>query len=88
MCNQNSPELNIDQFEITLDSVKTDTQNSINKTPKHRLTHKALTLISGWLRKRTPAIQYRYAHKLAQIFYNHLIIRQKEARKNFAKSIS
>ena len=51
---------------------------------KHRLTHKALTLISGWLRKRTPAIQYRYAHKLAQIFYNHLVIRQKEARKNIA----
>jgi len=24
--------LNIDQFEITLDSVKTDTQNSINDT--------------------------------------------------------
>ena len=53
-------------------------------TRKHRLTHKALTLISGWLRKRTPAIQYRYAHKLAQIFYNHLVIRQKEARKNIA----
>ena len=53
-------------------------------TRKHRLTYTALTLISGWLRKRTSAIQYRYAHKLAQIFYNHLVIRQKEARKNIA----
>ena len=53
-------------------------------TRKHRLTYTALTLISGWLRKRTPAIQYRYAHKLAQIFYNHMVIRQKEARKNIA----
>ena len=51
-------------------------------TRKHRLTYTALTLISGWLRKRGPAIQYRYAHKLAQLFYNHLVIRQKEARKN------
>ena len=53
-------------------------------THKHRLTYTALTLISGWLRKRTPAIQYRYTHKLAQIFYNHLVIRRKEARKNIA----
>ena len=53
-------------------------------TRKHRLTYTALTLISGWLRKRPSAIQYRYAHKLAQIFYNHMIIRQKEARKNIA----
>ena len=51
-------------------------------TGKHRFTYTALTLISGWLRKRGPAIQYRYAHKLAQLFYNHLVIRQKEARKN------
>ena len=51
-------------------------------TRKHRLTYTALTLISGWLRKRGPTIQYRYAHKLAQLFYNHLVIRQKEARKN------
>ena len=53
-------------------------------TRKHRLTYTALTLISDWLRKKTPAIQYRYAHKLAQLFYNHLVIRQKEARKNIA----
>ena len=51
-------------------------------TRKHRLTYTALTIISGWLRKKGPAIQYRYAHKLAQLFYNHLVIRQKEARKN------
>ncbi len=51
-------------------------------TRKHRLTYTALTLISGWLRKRGPTIQYRYGHKLAQLFYNHLVIRQKEARKN------
>jgi len=53
-------------------------------TRKHRLTYTALTLISDWLRKRDPAIQYWYAHKLAQLFYNHLVIRQKEARKNIA----
>ena len=53
-------------------------------THKHHITYTALTLISGWLRKKTPAIQYRYAHKLAQLFYNHLVIRQKEARKNIA----
>ena len=53
-------------------------------TRKHRLTYTALTLISGWLRKKSSAIQYRYAHKLAQLFYNHLVIRQKEARKNIA----
>ena len=41
-------------------------------------------VISNWLRKRDPAIQYWYAHKLAQLFYNHLVIRQKEARKNIA----
>ena len=51
-------------------------------TRKHRLTYTALTLISDWLSKRDPAIQYWYAHKLAQLFYNHLMIRQKEARKN------
>ena len=51
---------------------------------KHRLTYTALTLISDWLRKRDLAIQYWYAHKLAQLFYNHLVIRQKEARKNIA----
>ena len=53
-------------------------------TRKHRLTYTALTLISDWLSKRDPAIQYWYAHKLAQLFYNHLVIRQKEARKNIA----
>ena len=53
-------------------------------TRKHRLTYTVLTLISDWLRKRDPAIQYWYAHKLAQLFYNHLVIRQKEARKNIA----
>ena len=53
-------------------------------THKHHITYTALTLISGWLRKRTPTIQYRFAHKLAQIFYNHLVIRRKEARKNIA----
>jgi len=53
-------------------------------TRKHRLTYTALTLISDWLRKRDPAIQYWYADKLAQLFYNHLVIRQKEARKNIA----
>ena len=53
-------------------------------TRKHRLTYTALTLISDWLRKRDSAIQYWYAHKLAQLFYNHLVIRQKEARKNIA----
>ena len=53
-------------------------------TRKHRLTYTALTHISDWLRKRDPAIQYWYAHKLAQLFYNHLVIRQKEARKNIA----
>ena len=53
-------------------------------TRKHRLTYTALTLISDWLRKRAPAIQYWYADKLAQLFYNHLVIRQKEARKNIA----
>ena len=53
-------------------------------TRKHRLTYTALTLISDWLRKRDPAIQYWYAHKLAQLFYNHLVIRQKDARKNIA----
>ena len=53
-------------------------------TRNNRLTYTALTQISEWLRKKTPAIQYRYAHKLAQIFYNHLVIRQKEARKNIA----
>jgi KDO2-lipid IV(A) lauroyltransferase len=53
-------------------------------TRKHRLTYTTLTLISDWLRKRDPAIQYWYAHKLAQLFYNHLVIRQKEARKNIA----
>ena len=53
-------------------------------TRKHRLTYTALTLISEWLSKRDPAIQYWYAHKLAQLFYNHLVIRQKEARKNIA----
>ena len=53
-------------------------------TRKHRLTYTALTLISHWLRKKTPAIQYRYAHKLAQLFYYHLVIRQKEARRNIA----
>ena len=51
---------------------------------KHRLTYTALMLISGWLRKRPSAIQCRYALKLAQIFYNHLVIRRKEARKNIA----
>ena len=53
-------------------------------TRKHRLTYTALTLISDWLSKRDPAIQYWYADKLAQLFYNHLVIRQKEARKNIA----
>ena len=53
-------------------------------TRKHRLTYTALTLISDWLSKRDPVIQYWYAHKLAQLFYNHLVIRQKEARKNIA----
>ena len=53
-------------------------------TRKHRLTYTALTLISDWLSKRDPAIQNWYAHKLAQLFYNHLVIRQKEARKNIA----
>ena len=53
-------------------------------TRKHRLTYTALTLISDWLSKRDPAIQYWYAHKLAQLFYNHLVIRQKAARKNIA----
>ena len=53
-------------------------------TRKHRLTYTALMLISGWLRKRPSAIQCRYALKLAQIFYNHLVIRRKEARKNIA----
>ena len=53
-------------------------------TRKHQLTYTALTLISDWLSKRDPAIQYWYAHKLAQLFYNHLVIRQKEARKNIA----
>ena len=51
-------------------------------TRNNRLTYTALTQISEWLRKKTPAIQYRYAHKLSQIFYHHLVIRQKEARKN------
>ena len=53
-------------------------------TRNNRLTYTALTQISEWLRKKTPAIQYRYAHKLSQIFYHHLVIRQKEARKNIA----
>ena len=53
-------------------------------TRNNRLTYTALTQISEWLRKRTLTIQYRYAHKLSQIFYNHLVIRQKEARKNIA----
>ena len=53
-------------------------------TRNNRLTYTALTQISEWLRKRTPAIQYRYANKLSQIFYHHLVIRQKEARKNIA----
>ena len=53
-------------------------------TDKHHLTYTALTLISGWLSKMSPTIQYRYALKLAQIFYNHLVIRRKEARKNIA----
>ena len=41
-------------------------------------------LISGGLRNRPSAIHCRYALKLAQIFYNHLVIRRKEARKNIA----
>ena len=52
--------------------------------PKHRLTYMVLTLISRWLMKKPSAIQYRYAHKLAQIFYSQIVIRQKEARKNIA----